>query len=76
MHKVVAFCVSPTFEVSLEGYPRSSVLKAYPGNFSLLNTMAEQVDAQAVIHSGDFGFYEKESFDRISDRYVLQYESR
>ncbi|CAG8649977.1 17757_t:CDS:2, partial [Funneliformis caledonium] len=38
------------------------------GNISQLNQLAKQTGAIAVIHSGDFGFYENNSLDRISDR--------
>ncbi|CAG8754861.1 4360_t:CDS:2, partial [Dentiscutata heterogama] len=37
------------------------------GNISQLNTLAKETGAVAVIHSGDFGFYENSSLDRISD---------
>ncbi|PWN38290.1 uncharacterized protein FA14DRAFT_119503, partial [Meira miltonrushii] len=48
------------------------------GNLSSLNKLAAQTDAQAIIHSGDFGFYENESFERISDRtlrHLVQYST-
>ncbi|CAI2168934.1 3630_t:CDS:10 [Funneliformis geosporum] len=38
------------------------------GNISQLNHLAKQTGAMAVIHSGDFGFYENNSLERISDR--------
>lgn len=40
------------------------------GNLSSLNALAREHNAQAIIHTGDFGFYEHASFDRISDRWV------
>ena len=40
------------------------------GNISMFNQIADETDAQAIIHTGDFGFYERSSFERISDRYV------
>ncbi|CAG8502982.1 5742_t:CDS:10 [Dentiscutata erythropus] len=48
------------------------------GNISQLNTLAKETGAVAVIHSGDFGFYENSSLDRISDRtlrHLVQYST-
>lgn len=48
------------------------------GNMSLFNQIAQETGAQAIIHTGDFGFYERASFDRISDRtlrHLVQYSS-
>lgn len=38
------------------------------GNISHLNTLAAEANAKAIIHTGDFGFIEPSSLDRISDR--------
>ncbi|KNZ44715.1 hypothetical protein VP01_88g7 [Puccinia sorghi] len=46
------------------------------GAISQINILAKQFNAVAVIHSGDFGFYEPSSLDRISDRtlrHIIQY---
>jgi hypothetical protein len=48
------------------------------GNLESLNTLAAENRAQAIIHTGDFGFYEVDSFDRISDRtlrHLVQYST-
>lgn len=48
------------------------------GNMSLFNQIAAETGAQAIIHTGDFGFYERASFDRISDRtlrHLVQYST-
>ncbi|CEH15549.1 hypothetical protein CBOM_03848 [Ceraceosorus bombacis] len=48
------------------------------GNLSSLNALAREHNAQAIIHTGDFGFYEQASFDRISDRtlrHLVQYST-
>lgn len=48
------------------------------GNLSSLNKLAAETDAQAILHTGDFGFYEAESFERISDRtlrHLVQYST-
>lgn len=46
------------------------------GQLSSLNTLAQQHDATHILHTGDFGFYDKASLDRMSDRilrHVIQY---
>ncbi|WAR62911.1 hypothetical protein PtB15_15B500 [Puccinia triticina] len=48
------------------------------GAISQINQLAKQFNAVAVIHSGDFGFYETSSLDRMSDRtlrHLIQYSS-
>ncbi|SPO31753.1 uncharacterized protein UTRI_06539_B [Ustilago trichophora] len=48
------------------------------GNISLFNQIAAETGAQAIIHTGDFGFYDNASFERISDRtlrHLVQYSS-
>ncbi|PLW05972.1 hypothetical protein PCANC_26959 [Puccinia coronata f. sp. avenae] len=48
------------------------------GALSQINRLAKQHNVIAVIHSGDFGFYEPSSLDRISDRtlrHLIQYSS-
>ncbi|RKP08809.1 hypothetical protein THASP1DRAFT_15136, partial [Thamnocephalis sphaerospora] len=46
------------------------------GNLSLIDELADRVNAAAVIHTGDFGFFEPESLDRVDDRtirHLVQY---
>ncbi|KAF8590277.1 hypothetical protein K439DRAFT_1382276 [Ramaria rubella] len=46
------------------------------GRISGLNELAREADAKAVIHTGDFGFFENSSLDRINDRtlrHLIQY---
>ncbi|KAJ3999910.1 hypothetical protein F5050DRAFT_1804604 [Lentinula boryana] len=38
------------------------------GRLSALNDLAREVNAVAVIHTGDFGFFEANSLERINDR--------
>uniref|UniRef100_D8QLK5 DUF2433 domain-containing protein n=1 Tax=Schizophyllum commune (strain H4-8 / FGSC 9210) TaxID=578458 RepID=D8QLK5_SCHCM len=38
------------------------------GRLSALNDLAREANAHAVIHTGDFGFFEEESLQRINDR--------
>ncbi|GAA6048434.1 hypothetical protein NBRC10513_000574 [Rhodotorula toruloides] len=48
------------------------------GAISTLNTLAAEHSAVAIIHSGDFGFYEPSSLASISDRtlkHLVQYSS-
>ncbi|CAG8453754.1 11335_t:CDS:10 [Gigaspora rosea] len=56
----------------------STIIGTDAGNISQLNTLAQETGAVAVIHSGDFGFYENSSLDRISDktlRHLVQYST-
>lgn len=48
------------------------------GCISQLNQLAERANAKYIIHTGDFGFYESTSLERISDRtlkHLLQYST-
>ena len=48
------------------------------GNLSLFNQIAAETGAQAIIHTGDFGFYDNNSLERISDRtlrHLVQYST-
>ncbi|ETS59778.1 ser thr protein phosphatase [Moesziomyces aphidis] len=48
------------------------------GNLSLFNQIAADTNAQAIIHTGDFGFYDHASLERISDRtlrHLVQYST-
>ncbi|KZT20617.1 hypothetical protein NEOLEDRAFT_1140444 [Neolentinus lepideus HHB14362 ss-1] len=38
------------------------------GRLSALNDLAREVNASAIIHTGDFGFFEASSLERINDR--------
>lgn len=40
----------------------------YPGNLKSLNELAKQARADHIIHTGDFGFYDDTSLDRIADK--------
>ena len=41
------------------------------GNLKSLNDLAKQARADHIIHTGDFGFYDDTSLDRIADKYVF-----
>ncbi len=38
------------------------------GNLKSLNELAKQARADYIIHTGDFGFYDDSSLDRIADK--------
>lgn len=40
------------------------------GNLQSLNQLAADARANYIIHTGDFGFYDDRSLDRIADKYV------
>ena len=42
------------------------------GNLRSLNDLAAEARAQYIIHTGDFGFYDDHSLDRIAEKYVLR----
>ncbi|KAH0545223.1 hypothetical protein FGG08_000677 [Glutinoglossum americanum] len=49
---------------------------SYLGNLRSLNELAKQARADHIIHTGDFGFYDDSSLDRIADKtlkHVAQY---
>jgi len=56
-------------EVCIPPLPKRS-RSDYLGKLSLINSMAKKVNAQYVIHTGDFGFYDDESLDRMNEKYV------
>ncbi len=41
-----------------------------PGNLRSLNELAKQARADYIIHTGDFGFYDDSSLDRIAEKYI------
>ncbi|KAK9447804.1 uncharacterized protein V1518DRAFT_420467 [Limtongia smithiae] len=48
------------------------------GNLGILNQLAKEHNASYIIHTGDFGFYDKDSVPKITDktlRHVAQYSS-
>jgi len=48
------------------------------GKLSTLNALAIEHNAKAIIHTGDFGFYEASSLSRVSDRtlkHLIQYSN-
>ena len=38
------------------------------GNLRSLNELARQARADHIVHTGDFGFYDDSSLDRIADK--------
>lgn len=43
-------------------------LSCYVGNLRSLNELAKQARADHIIHTGDFGFYDDTSLERIADK--------
>lgn len=41
------------------------------GNLKSLNELAKQARADHIIHTGDFGFYDDSSLERIAEKYVF-----
>ncbi len=40
----------------------------YLGNLRQLNELARNAKAEYVIHTGDFGFYDESSIERIAEK--------
>ncbi len=65
---------SPTFEVRIGA---SGVFRLWvqytklrrAGNLRSLNELAKQARADYIIHTGDFGFYDDTSLERIAEKY-------
>ena len=68
-----AFCALLMFEVNLSC---SSYVSSHPwsdlntGNLKSLNDLAQQAKANYIVHTGDFGFYDEDSLQRIADKYA------
>ena len=62
MSEVHLTCSSHTHKLS------GSDLKT--GNLKSLNDLAQQAKANYIIHTGDFGFYDEDSLQRIADKYA------
>ena len=46
--------------------------RAHLGNLRQLNDLARNAKADYIIHTGDFGFYDDSSLDRIAEKYVYR----
>lgn len=63
-------CVSPMSEVSntRKDYWARLIDRMNIGNLRSLNELAKQARADHIIHTGDFGFYDDTSLERIADK--------
>jgi hypothetical protein len=50
------------------GAARTDLTDRYTGNLKSLNELAKQARADHIIHTGDFGFYDDTSLERIADK--------
>lgn len=41
-----------------------------------MNQLAADAKASHIIHTGDFGFYDERSLDRIAEKYVSRYTAK
>jgi hypothetical protein len=55
--------------VSLQSYFLLSSSNISTGNLRSLNDLARDAKANYIIHTGDFGFYDNTSLDRIAEKY-------
>lgn len=42
----------------------------HAGNLKSLNELAHKAGAHYIVHTGDFGFYDEDSLNRIADKLV------
>lgn len=52
----------------LDIQPSRAPLTHFAGNLRSLNVLAKQARADCILHTGDFGFYDDTSLDRIADK--------
>ncbi len=76
LYRVVehAFCALLMFEVYYirsSQTPNLSCPDLKTGNLKSLNDLAQQAKANYIIHTGDFGFYDEDSLQRIADKYAF-----
>lgn len=66
------FCALQMFEVGTKEIficCRLKLIRARgAGNLKSLNELAKQARADHIIHTGDFGFYDDTSLERIADK--------
>lgn len=43
------------------------------GNLRSLNELAKKANADHILHTGDFGFYDDSSLERIADKFVFPF---
>ena len=55
--------------VHQEVWTTDALIPPFIGNLKSLNDLAKQARADHIIHTGDFGFYDDSSLDRIADKY-------
>lgn len=57
-------------EMSWQTRPRNANIVVL-GNLRSLNTLAKEARANYIVHTGDFGFYDDRSLDRIAEKYEI-----
>lgn len=64
------FCALQMLEVSHWCLAKSSddLTQVYLGNLKSLNDLARQAKADFILHTGDFGFYDNTSLERIAEK--------
>ena len=58
------------FYLVLSRARREALTAISTGNLRSLNDLAKQANAQHIIHTGDFGFYDESSLERIADKFA------
>lgn len=72
------FCVLPMCEVGFHAAAGSSgeartrgvelMIRRSVGHLRTLNELAKKANADYILHTGDFGFYDESSLERIAEK--------
>ena len=64
------FEVSPCDQLRVERFssPMTNWFFIGAGNLNSLNELAKQARADHILHTGDFGFYDDSSLERIAEK--------
>ncbi|GJJ07801.1 hypothetical protein Clacol_002006 [Clathrus columnatus] len=74
--RTVPFSVNTQTKVFESGAGRILCIADVRGRINTINELVEEAKADVVIHTGDFGFFENSSLERINDRtlrHLVQY---
>lgn len=63
-------CVADVRGIYSSSPSRASTSNSSIGNLRSLNDLAKSAHADCIIHTGDFGFYDEHSLERIAEKWV------
>jgi len=56
--------------VAIFAFQQASLTPQLQGDLRSLNELARTANATHILHTGDFGFYDHSSLERIAEKYV------